>query len=73
MRWAVPFYPFFWRISETVERKEDFEEITLVCRDLTAFTAFCNFVSSTMDVYKAISTHRDGGGAKMTSHRRGCG
>ena len=69
----MPFYPFFWHISETVraisphmsrkiERKEDFEKNTLVWRDLTAFiTAFCDFVSSTMDVYEAISTHRDGG------------
>jgi len=69
----VPFYPFFWHISETVratsphmsrkvERNENFEKNTLVWRDLTAFiTAFCDFVSSTMDVYEAISTHRDGG------------
>jgi len=69
----VPFYPFFWHISETVratsphmsrkvERNEDFEKNTLVWRDLTAFiTAFCDFVSSTMDVYEAISTHIDGG------------
>ena len=69
----MPFYPFFWHISETiratsphmsrkVDRNEDFEKNTLVWRDLTAFiTAFCDFVSSTMDCYKAISTHRDGG------------
>ena len=69
----MPFYPFFWYISETVgatsphmrrkaERNEDFKKNTLVWRDLAAFiTAFCNFVSSTMDVYEAISTHRDGG------------
>jgi len=64
------FYPFFWHISETVraasphmsrqvKRNENFEKNTLVWRDLTAFvTAFCDFVSSTMDVYEAISTHR---------------
>ena len=69
----MPFYPFFWHISETiratsphmsrkVERNENFEKNTLVWRDLTAFiTAFCDFVSSTMDVYEVISTHRDGG------------
>jgi len=49
-------------MSRKVERKEDFEKTTLVWRDLTAFiTAFCDFVSLTVDVYKAISTHRDGG------------
>ena len=69
----MPFYPFVWHISETVraisphisrkvERNEDFEKNTLVCQDLTAIiTAFCDFVSSTMDVYEAISTHIDGG------------
>jgi len=69
----VPFYPFFWHISETVratsphmsgkvERNENFEKNTLVWRDLTAFiTAFCDFMSSTMDIYEAISRHRDGG------------
>ena len=69
----MPFYPFFWHISETVratsphmsrkvDRNEDFEKNTLVWRDLTAFiAAFCDFVSSTMDVYEAISTHIDGG------------
>ena len=68
----MPFYPFFWHISETVratsphmsrkvERNEDFEKNTLVWRDLSAFiTAFCDFVSSTIDVYEAISTHIDG-------------
>jgi len=45
-----------------VERNENFEKNMLVWRDLTAFIiAFCDFVSSTMDVYEAISTHRDGG------------
>ena len=48
-------------MSRKVERNEDFEKNTLVWRDLTAFTAFCVFVSSTMDVYEAISTHIDGG------------
>ena len=70
----MPFYPFLWHISETVratsphmsrkvECNEDFEKNTLVWQDLTAFiTTFCDFVSSTMDVYEAISTtHRDGG------------
>jgi len=69
----VPFYPFFWHISETVrtssphmsrkvECNEDFEENTLVSRHLTAFTtAFCDVVSSIMDVYETISTHIDGG------------
>ena len=69
----MPFYPFFWHISETVratsphmstkvERKEDFKKNKLVWQDLIAFiTAFCDFMSSTMDVYEAISTHRDGG------------
>ena len=69
----MPFYPFFWHISETVratsphvsrkvERNENFEKNTLVWRDLTAFiTALCDFVTSTMDVYEALSTHRDGG------------
>ena len=69
----MPFYLFFWHISETVratrphmsrkvERNEDFEKNTLVWRDPTAFiTAFYDFVSLTMDIYKAISTNRDGG------------
>ena len=69
----MPFYPFFGHISETVratsphmsrkvDRNEDFEKNTLVWRDLTTFiTAFCYFVSPTMDVYEAISTHIDGG------------
>jgi len=69
----VPFSLFFWHISETVrvtsphmsrkvERKKDFEKITLVWRDLTIFiTAFCDILPLTMDVYEAISTHRDGG------------
>ena len=64
----MPFYPFFWHISETVratsphmsrkvERNENFEKNMLVWRDLTAFiTAFCDFVSSTMDVYEANSS-----------------
>ena len=59
-------------MSRKVERNEDFEKNTLVWRDLTAFiTAFCDFVSSTMDVYEAISTHIDGGRGQETSHRRG--
>ena len=69
----MPFYPFLWHISGTVratsphmsrkvERNENFEKNTLVWRDLTAFiTAFCDFVSLTKDVYKAISAHIDGG------------
>ena len=49
-------------MSRKVERNEDFENNALVWRYLTAFiTAFCDFVSSTMDVYEAISTHIDGG------------
>ena len=60
----MPFYPFFWHISETVraisphmsrkvERNEDFEKNTLVWRDLTTFiTAFCDFVSSTIEVLR---------------------
>ena len=82
----MPFYPLFWHISETVkatsphmsikvERNEDFEKNTLVWRDLTAFiTAFCDFVSSTMDVYEAISTHIDGGrGQDDVTLEGGCG
>ena len=49
-------------MSRKVEHNENFEKNTLVWRGLTAFiTAFCSFVSSTMDIYEAISTHRDGG------------
>jgi len=49
-------------MSRKVERKKDFEKITLVWRDLTIFiTAFCDILPLTMDVYEAISTHRDGG------------
>jgi len=79
----VPFYPFFWHISETVraisphmsrkvECKEDFEKNTFVWRDLTAFiTAFSDFVSSTMDVTKPYLHTETVGEAKMTSRRRG--
>ena len=78
----MPFYLFFRHISETVratsphisrkvEHKEHFEKNTQVWWDLTVFTAFCD-VSSTMDVYEAISTHRDGWGAKIMSHHRRC-
>ena len=82
----MPFYPFFWHISETVraisahmsrkvERNEDFEKNTLVWQDLTAFiTAFCDFVSSTMDVHEAICTHIDGGrGQDDVTPQRVCG
>ena len=52
-------------MSGKVKRNENFEKNTLVWRDLTAFiTAFCDFVSSTKDVYEAISelaAHIDGG------------
>ena len=49
-------------MSRKVERKGDFEKNTLASRDLTVFiTTFCNVVSLTMDIYEAISTHRDGG------------
>ena len=52
-------------MSRKVEHNEDLEKNTLVWRDLTAFiTAFCDFVSSTMNVYEAISTHIDGGRAQ---------
>ena len=45
-------------MSRKVESNEDFEKNMLVWQDLTVFiTVFCD-VSSTMDVYKAISTHR---------------
>jgi len=49
-------------MSRKVECKEDFKKNMLIWWDLTTFiTAFCNVVSSIMDVYEPISTHRDGG------------
>lgn len=45
-----------------MDHNQHFEKNTLDWRDLTVFiTAFCDIVSSMMDVHKAISTNRDGG------------
>ena len=42
------------------------------CERHSRDTTFCDVMPSTMDIRKAITTHRDVGGAKMMSHRRGC-
>jgi len=50
-------------MSRKVDGNEDFErrKSTLDWRDLAVFiTTFSNVVSLTMDVHKAISTHRGG-------------
>jgi len=42
-------------------------------RDLVIFiTAICDVLSLTMNIHEAISTHLDGGQARITSHCRGC-